>query len=115
MQTPQAKSIFVLGLDRILLDLLVRQPLAELQALSDKSEVKDVHGVDMQSIAMDGTAVHVLGSAVAIVELRDGEPNPGGDNVAVEIPLQFDLKLNSDLTLRERLQLSADTSSFVTS
>jgi hypothetical protein len=110
----EKKSIAIPGLDRVLFELTGNPPLQELAMLSDRSVVTRVYGVDVESIAMNPPHVHAIGSAVASVELNYNQGRATEAlTLVTEFPIHFDLLLNSDLTLRQRIALSADTDSFV--
>jgi hypothetical protein len=110
---PNEKEIAVPGLDAILLKWVTDAPPEPLKTLADRIMVKRVHGVDVDSITIESDGAHVVGSAVVAVELDYG--TPGADDaigLSAEFPIHFDLRLDRDLGLRERLSLTAETASF---
>lgn len=111
---PRKKTITVPGLDTILLRIITERPVEELARLSDRTVVNQIHGVDVDSIAMEFGDVHVLGSAVAAVELSYRSSGAADPMIlAAEFPMSFDLRLKPDLTLRDVVSLNANTAGFV--
>lgn len=109
---PRKKNIVVPGLEAILFTMTKQGPIEDLKKLSDRTVVKRIHGVDVESIAMESGGVHVMGSAVAVAELNYASTDADPLTLVAEFPMSFDLRLNSDLTLRESVFLRVDTASF---
>jgi hypothetical protein len=107
------KRILVPGLDGTLREILSSPDRArDLYSLAPRIEIRRVHDVDIDSIAMDWGDVHVIGSAVVAAGLNYPDDSAEPISLIAEFPVWFDLRLASDLSLRQVVSLRVDTTSF---
>jgi len=110
---PSEVKVEVAGIREELRNHLIDELPHELDALSTNTRVKDVSGVEIDSIQVTTEGVRVKGDAVVEIELEyDGGEARDGLSWDTDFPFSFDVLLGRDLHIEQAYDIQVDTSSF---
>lgn len=111
---PHAVEVTIENLSSELLGYFVEHEMPEeLAALSSELRVDELTDVEIESVDLRRSRVHVRGRGYVEVELDDGQGNErDGLTTSDSFPFSFDLELDQNLEIVKMNQLSVDTKAF---
>lgn len=113
---PKSKSIQIPELERALLDYLIENHPAEVDALSTHTQVDSVDDLEIHDVEIRRDSVAASGTAVISIGLVYGSDSDRGDEGESiqhhSFPFEFELTLDRDLKVLDVQSIRVDTSSW---